>query len=316
MVKFPSQTSGHSLPLLVAALFLSVSCRAIPPELQIGIAGHAFDHLGSIGNQASTAAASGSTIIYTTGFGAFGYQGLPSAEEIKNQRRSIQSYLREAKDNGIRLVIGYVCATSIVKLDTFDRNWTPKFRAQFNAPPAAWRQQDRNGQPLPSWYGGDYQPACMNNPDWRAYEKFIVRQQLETGCDGIFFDNPTVHPKGCYCPHCMDHFGQFLQQEGASLPLSSSTNNLSILREFAATHSQDFLRFRCTIARDFFAEMRAYARTIKRGALVTANNSFNSPDVLFAQCRSYAYNIHEMSQTEDFVVVEDQSSQPRALPNG
>ena len=29
----------------------------------------------------------------------------------------------------------------------------------------------------------------MNNPDWRAYEKFIVRQQLESGCDGIFFDN-------------------------------------------------------------------------------------------------------------------------------
>jgi len=37
----------------------------------------------------------------------------------------------------------------------------------------------------------------MNHPDWRTYERFMVRQQLESGCDGIFFDNPTVHPQGC-----------------------------------------------------------------------------------------------------------------------
>ena len=49
----------------------------------------------------------------------------------------------------------------------------------------------------------------MNNPDWRNYEEFMVRQQLETGHDGIFFDNPTVHPQGCYCPHCMERFDAF-----------------------------------------------------------------------------------------------------------
>jgi hypothetical protein len=146
-------------------------------ELRVGQASHAFDHLGNIGRQAEAAEASGATIIYAAGLGALGYQGLPSPEELQRQRETAASYNRSAKRRGIRLVLGYVCATSIVKLDTFDRNWPPEFRAQFNTPPAKWRQQDRNGKPLPSWYGGDYQPACMNNPDWRVYERFIVRQQ-------------------------------------------------------------------------------------------------------------------------------------------
>ena len=64
------------------------------------------------------------------------------------------------------------------------------------------------------------------------------------------------------------------------------------------------MKFRCTTGREFFREMRAYARTIKKDALITANNSFNSADVLYAQCRNYAYDIHEMSKTEDLVVVE------------
>jgi hypothetical protein len=158
----------------------------------------------------------------------------------------------------------------------------------------------------------------MNNPDWRAYEKYIVRQQLESGCDGIFFDNPTVHPQGCYCEHCMKKFQQFLARDKSpSTPdTQSSTNVLSTLRAHAASHPQDFLRFRCTIARDFLADIRTYARSINRRALITANNSLNSADVLYAQCRNYGYNIYEMSQAEDFVVVEDMSSQPRSLPNG
>src|SRR5205807_8721566 len=88
------------------------------------------------------------------------------------------------------------------------------------------------------------------------------------------------------------------------------------LRDYAATHPKEFMRFRCTIARDFLADMRAFARSVKKDALITANNSLNSADVLFSQCRSYAYNIYEMSKAEDYVVVEDMSSQPRVLANG
>jgi hypothetical protein len=285
-----------------------------PRELRVGVAGHAFDHLGPIGDQAEAAAASGANIIYVSGVGALGYQGLPAPETLAAQRQAATTYLRLARRQGIRLAIGYVCATSMVKLEAFDKNWSPGFRARFRQPPAAWRQQDRNGNPLPSWYGGDYQPACMNNPDWRTYEQFMVRQQLYAGCDGIFFDNPTVHPKGCYCGYCMEQFARFLGREGL-LP-TSGPQPVKSLRELADRHPAAFLRFRCTIARDFLSAMRDYARSLNRKALITANNSLNSADVLYSQCRSYGYNIHELSQAEDFVVVEDMSSQPLTRADG
>jgi hypothetical protein len=278
------------------------------------VAGHAFDHLGSIGEQAEAAAASGANIIYASGVGALGYEGLPSAEELARQRQAAATYLRNAKQHGIRLAIGYVCATSIVKLEAFDKNWSPAFRAGFHQPPVGWRQQDSNGNPLPSWYGGDYQPACMNNPDWQTYERFIVRLQLEAGCDGIFFDNPTVHPQGCYCGYCMEKFAQFLAHDG--LLSTPGPQPVKSLRELADKHPAAFMRFRGTIARDFLSAMRDYARSLKSTALITANNSLNSDDVLYSQCRSYGYNIYELSQAEDFVVVEDMSSQPLTRADG
>ena len=288
---------------------------ATPRELQVGFAEHAFDHLGSIGEQAEAALASGANIIYTSGLGADGYQGLPAPADLEAQRKAVTAYVRQAKARGIRLALGYVCATSIVKLETFDRHWTPELRSRFATPPAQWLQCDAKGQPLSSWYGGDYRPACMNNPDWRRYEEFIVRLQLEAGHDGIFFDNPTVHPQGCYCEHCMRKFGEFLAQEGKPVDMPA-TNSLASLRQAALSRPADFMRFRCTTARDFLAEMRAFARRIKPGALITCNNSLNAPEAFYAQCRTYAYNIQQMSQAEDLVVVEDMGTQPRILADG
>lgn len=288
-------------------LALAPICWAEENPLAIGVAGHAFDHLGEIGDQSHAAAASGANIIYATGFGSLGYSGLPPADELKTATAKITNYTRDAKAHGIRLSIGYLCATSIVKLETFDSNWTPEFRKQFSSKPAAWLQCDKDGKPLPSWYGGDYRPACMNNPDWRAYEKTMVRMSLEAGEDGIFFDNPTVHPQGCYCEHCIKKFGAFLKRDDA---------DVTALRKFATDRPRDFMRFRCTIAEDFLGEMRTFARTINPKALITCNNSLNSPEVFFSQCRGYGYNIFEMSKVEDLVVVEDMASQPRVLPDG
>jgi hypothetical protein len=62
--------------------------------------------------------------------------------------------------------------------------------------------------------------------------------------------------------------------------------------------------------------MRSYARTINPAALITCNNSLNSPASFYSQCRSYGYNIYEMSKAEDLVVVEDMATQPRRLPDG
>ncbi|MGI8967244.1 MAG: hypothetical protein ACR2H1_14315, partial [Limisphaerales bacterium] len=300
----------------VSLVLFSSRAAEIPRELRVGAAGHAFEHLGGIGEQADAAAASGATIIYPAGFGQMaGYDGIATTGELKKAREKFSEYNRSAKANGIQLAIAYVCATSIVKLETFDRNWTDEFRAGFSTPLAQWLQQDRDGKPLPSWYGGDYRPACMNNPDWRTYEKNAVRMQLESGHEGIFFDNPTVHPQGCYCEHCMKKFAGFLKNEGVKINLPA-TNSLWFLRELAVSRPKDFLRFRSITARDFLGEMRSYAHTIKPRAFITCNNSLNSPDVFYSQSRTMGYNIYEMSKTEDWVTVEDMATQPRVLADG
>ena len=281
-------------------------------ELAVGRAGHAFDHLGNIGEQAEAAARSGATVIYATGLGGLGYAGLPPAAELEQKTREVAAYNKKANKAGIRLIIGYVCATSMVKLNTFDKNWTPEFRAQFSSKPSEWRQIGADGKPLRSWYGGDYEAACMNNPDWRAYEKEIVRRQIETGHDGIFFDNPTVHQQGCYCRFCMAKFSAYLVNQGVAISDLSMPN----IRKLAGEHTAHFRQFRANIARDFLADIRAFAQTVKRGTLITCNNSLNAPESLYAQCKSFGYNICEMSKAEDLVVVEDMKSQPRALSNG
>ena len=52
-------------------------------------------------------------------------------------------------------------------------------------------------------------------------------------------------------------------------PLNEA-DTIEALRAFASTHRDLFLRFRCTIARNFLAEMRKYARSLKPDALTTA----------------------------------------------
>jgi hypothetical protein len=112
--------------------------RATPPGLELGGACHAFAHLGNLSRQAEAAAASGATVIYAAGLGADGYSGLPAPEQLAARRAAEASYVRLAKARGIRLVLGHLCATSIVGLDTFARYWTPEFRAHFETPPEEW----------------------------------------------------------------------------------------------------------------------------------------------------------------------------------
>jgi len=66
-----------------------------PAALRTGVAEHAFDHLGDINNQADVAAASGDNIIYTSGAGVWGYQGLPDAPKFARERETFRTYLKK-----------------------------------------------------------------------------------------------------------------------------------------------------------------------------------------------------------------------------
>src|SRR3954467_2183978 len=98
------ETACLCLALLVfSALQLAAKER---PELQLGVAGHAFDHLGNIQDQAEAAAASGATILYPSGFGAVGYGGLLEPDQLTALRERTAGYLRRARTNGIQLALG------------------------------------------------------------------------------------------------------------------------------------------------------------------------------------------------------------------
>src|SRR5216110_1649408 len=97
--------------LLLCFLVIGTGARAADLDpVAVGVAGHAFDHLGAIADQALAAAASGANIIYGTGFGSIGYQGLFMPEQLAQAGKSASAYVRDAKAGGIRLAIGYVCA--------------------------------------------------------------------------------------------------------------------------------------------------------------------------------------------------------------
>jgi len=304
--------AGWRIVALLLAMMLGGALACFCKEPWEFFALHAFDHLDNLDKQAEPARLCEVSVLYATGVGVCQYMGLPEKEPWESIKADTKKYVHHAKSLGIPVVLGYLCSTSIVNLETFDRNWSEEFRSQFNTPPKDWLQQDEHGKPLPSWYGGDYNPACMNHPDWRKYQKYMVKMQLELGMDGIFFDNPTVHEKGCYCPCCMEGFLRYLKSEGIEVTDTSLEN----LRRLAKGKGEVFKKFRCTIARDFFAEIRNYAKSLHPQAIITANNSLNLPEVLFSQCHQYAYNIKEMSKAQDFVVIEDMRTAPRTTADG
>jgi hypothetical protein len=76
-----------SAALLVCGVVPARAADAQPDAFAVGVAQHAFDHLGAIGEQADAVAASGGNIIYATGCGGVGYAGLPAAEGAQADER-------------------------------------------------------------------------------------------------------------------------------------------------------------------------------------------------------------------------------------
>jgi hypothetical protein len=285
-----------------------VASAAGTDVLATGTLRPAFDHLGNVGAQAPAATAAGCTVVYATGIGAVSYSGLPPRPQMDALLAECASYNRDARARGARIVLSYLCATSIVNVETFAANWDDYFPdrpAGFS--PGQMLQQDIRGNTLSSWYGGRYAPADMWNPHWRAYTRRTIALAVESGHDGVFFDNPTVHPEGNCSPFAMQAWARFLRDHGAGAP----SDQLGVLRGLTRTQPDLWRRFRTTEAADFLRDMREYGRSLSPGFVLTANNSLNAWDSFYSQPRQYAYSILEQSRGQDLVTIEDMGSQPR-----
>ncbi len=295
------------LAALLGAAFSSSAGDFSGDELKVGRMNPAFDHLGAFSEQLDAAIASRCTLVYATGLGAYSYSGLPPKAKLDAYLDHLRDYNRKAHSNGV-LVLSYLCATSIVDPEKFATDLGDYFPGRPEAfTPRRMLQQDINGTNLPSWYGGAYTPADMWNPYWREYTKLTIKLVVASDHDGVFFDNPTVHPQGNYSEYAMKAWARFLQDEGTK----AATNDLAALRSLTKSQPELWRKFRTTEAADFFREMREYGRSLKPGFILTVNNSLNSWDSFYSQSQDYGYSILEQSRHEDVVTIEDMSSQPR-----
>jgi dienelactone hydrolase len=270
----------------------------------------AFDHLGGLAEQLDTAVAGRCTMVYATGIGRYSYNGLPPKAEMDAYVARLQEYNRKGHAGGVGLMLSYLCATSIVNVGTFAANWHDYFPDRPAAfAPRRMLQQDIHGDNLASWYGGAYAPADMWNPYWRRYTRLTIKLAVEAGHDGVFFDNPTVHPTGNYSPYAMRAWERFLKREG----VDTGKEKPGSPRALTQSQPERWRRFRVTEAADFLREMRDYGRSLKRSFVLTANNSLNSWDSFYSQPRGYGYSIPEQSRNEALITIEDMSSQPRRM---
>lgn len=300
--------------LTVAGLLFSLTTLSATtaPFLETGELRPAFDHLGAINQQMDAAIASGCTVVYATGLGRYSYTGLPARAEMETYLAELREYNRKAHAGGARVVLSYLCATSIVGVDTFDAHWDDYFPGRpAGFAPKRMLQQDIKGNNLPSWYGGNYAPADLWNPYWRQYAKLTIKLAADSGHDGVFFDNPTVHPDGNFSPYAMEAWARFLRK----VRVKKIPGDLHGLRAYTGPHQDLWRKFRATEAADFIREMQAYCKTLRPGFLLTVNNSLNAWDSFYSQLRQYGYSIAEQSRHEDLVTIEDMSSQPRRQGN-
>lgn len=302
-VNMPPSYSWYFAPEVIESKF---------KYLQIGKCRPVFDHLDKYTEQLDAVIASRCTVNFAGGdLGRQCYEGLKSKNELAAVLEHLRQYNRRGHENGVSVMLSYLCATSIVCLDgieSFKKHWDAHFPdrpADFD--PAKMLQQDINGKDLPSWYGGNYLPADTWNPYWRQYHKYMIKLVIESGHDGVFYDNPTVHALGNYSFWAMQAWKQFLVDNRTVV----DKTDIQSLRELTVIYPEHWKRFRTTAAPDFLREIRDYARTIKQDFILTCNNSLNTWDSFYSQPRYFGYSIYELSKSEDLVVIEDVSSQPR-----
>jgi hypothetical protein len=99
-------------------------------------------------------------------------------------------------------VFGYIQTSNYV--------WTGSYRAK------DWYARDPRGRPF-YYYTGRYM-SCWRHPEWIEHLREMVRGVIESGADGVFFDNPWhasqpfllggawLGSTGCYCPLCRAAF--------------------------------------------------------------------------------------------------------------
>lgn len=158
----------------------------------------------------------------TTGFSsrAHGFGEILPPEMVEKAIEKVKDFISKVRETGVEYIIPYICSQTIVG-NHVKRTGFWKFYDRwedylgFGVPPKPdedpikWMQQEYVCTPNYPYPFIRYRP-CMNNPYWREWLKFIVRQIALLGYNGVFVDNNVM---SCYCDICQKKFVEYLSSK-------------------------------------------------------------------------------------------------------
>jgi len=163
-----------------------------------------------------------------------------------------------------------------------------------------WYARDPHGRMI-HYYTGRYM-TCWESPEWFEHLAGLVARALESGADGIFFDNPwhaaqPMHflgswlgPAGCYCPRCRE---RYQADQHAEIPRQIDPGE---------AQGERYLRWRAERVAAQLAELAAVARAIKPDVVISVND-FDA--VMRPSYITYAIDLPALARIQDVVMIED-----------
>lgn len=173
-----------------------------------------------------------------------------------------------------------------------------------------WYALDPHGHKI-HYYTGRYM-TCLNHQGWRDQVKERVKFIIETGADGVFWDNPWVGGVGeewrgaivgnigCYHPE-----SQKAYQAACGEPIP-------LVLDLKDPRTQHYLQWRGEQVTAALQDWADYARSLKPDVLISANNfdTFNRNALV-----EVGMDFPAMAQVQDVMLIEN-FAMPRLLSTG
>jgi hypothetical protein len=200
--------------------------------------------------------------------------------------REFQQAVRVYQAAGMR-VFGYIQTSNYVKAGSYtDRDWYAR---------------DLKGRPF-HFYTGRYM-TCWSNPEWLEHLREMVQGVIQTGSEGVFFDNlwhglQPLHlagawlgGAGCYCQRCQTAFHQ---ETGLTIPKR--------LYPDRQIESQQYLQWRAKQVTKTLSDLAGYARSLNPQVQISANNF---DPVMRPSFIAYGIDLPALARIQDVLLIED-----------
>jgi len=198
-------------------------------------------------------------------------------EDHEYFKRTVKEYHEE----GLR-VLGYVQFSNTV----FDGSYLTK----------RWYAMDQFGNKI-NYYSGRYL-TCPTDEEWKVHLTGIVKEIVEAGADGVFFDNVFGSWFGfrpCYCDRCQKQFREFAKS--LSLNVRGIPEYLSENEE-----SRAYLIWRRKVLWETIEELAKLAKSINPNVVISSNS--------FEACLSKlaimaGVDLRNAFEVQDWVMIEN-----------